>query len=110
MLDIEHKLNQKVDNTECIPFFSHKEKPLVKDTNFTDGFFESGYRKVRVKDGIGYILAQGNKYGSKKLAAHKGRWINVLVENYWGDKAFLGRFTESGLNPMIGTNCPIIDI
>lgn len=93
---------------------SHTHKPPMKDITAVDGILMYGYRKVREKNGIGFIHAHSSKFGCEELANHKGRWVLIDISDYWALSARIGisepfseQVKESGLQYM-GIKCPIL--
>ncbi|MBO0179458.1 hypothetical protein P3687_22690 [Vibrio parahaemolyticus] len=73
-----------------VGIYSVPDNPREPDITATDGIMMYGYRKVREKNGIGYILAHNMKFGYSELAEHKGRWVFVDVSEYWAVTAIIG--------------------
>lgn len=77
-------------------------RPKFKDQNSPDGFFHRGFRKIRGNGDVGYVLAQGLKFGSKELLDHVGKWIYISVDYYWAMSALCGRNIFSDNNELFG--------
>ena len=58
-----------------VDIYSTPKKPIEPDVTAVDGIMMFGCRKVREKNGIGYILAHNTKFGCSELSKHKGKWV-----------------------------------
>ncbi|MBY7854281.1 hypothetical protein KW429_11295 [Vibrio fluvialis] len=72
-------------------YFSYEEKPIHNDRKNPFGEFYSGFRKVRLSsNGKGYIKACGANFSRCGLEQHVGRWVYVVVDNYFAQSAVIG--------------------
>lgn len=80
----------------------YETRPKFKDKNNPDGTFHRGFRKIRSNGEIGYVLAQGLKFGSKQLSDYVGKWVYVSVDYYWATSANCGRDIFANNNQLLG--------
>ncbi|EGR2118924.1 hypothetical protein QXB71_002681 [Vibrio cholerae] len=73
-----------------VGILSYEDNPMEPDIKAPDGIMMYGYRKVREKNGIGYILAHKTKFGCRELSKHKGKWVFVDVSEYLALTALVG--------------------
>lgn len=101
----------RVALTDTIPtqlkygVMAHKERPNLRDITSVDGGFMYGYRKVRIKNGIGYVMAGGVSFGHKDLAQYAGQWVYVNASDYWATTAIIGYGKPSENIAMFGIKC-----
>lgn len=100
-----------MSNTIISKFGIHsmEEKPTVREIFAADGLLMYGYRKVREKNGIGYIYAHKMKLGCEELAKHKGRWVYVDISDYWATTAVIGYSDAMDGIKYMGVKCETVN-
>lgn len=85
--------------------FAHDKKPNVRDIMSIDGGFMSGYRKVKINNDIGYVMAGGVKFGHKDLSKFVGKYVYVDASRYWAITAIVGYGRSAEYTIMSGIKC-----